>query len=104
MKYEILESRELVTVETTVKYTFPDDSELEVKISHFQPEDEAAIVVGIENRYVSELRNKLIEQKEASEPLAEVAVAELITYDATLETKEALGLKVDDAKDVEAAK
>lgn len=93
MQYEILEQREQVTVKTVVKFTYADGVEQEVDIAHFQPADEAEITQGIENRYVSELRDRMLEAKAADEKLSDVAVAELLTYDTSDETAAALGVK-----------
>lgn len=90
MKYEILERRDEPTVKTTVRFTYDDDTEIEVEIAHFMPADDDEITLGIQNRYVSELRNLLFAQKEAGEKLSDVAVAELLSLDTSPETAKAL--------------
>lgn len=52
MAYEILERRDSITTYTLVKYDFLDEP---VLIPHFQPQSEADIILGIENRQVTEL-------------------------------------------------
>ena len=59
MAHEELSRVTETTVKTEVKYTFVVNNqsyERTVIISHFMPQNEAAITVGIENRYQSELK------------------------------------------------
>lgn len=53
MSYVITERRSDITVTTTVEYTF-GETVVVVDIPHFNPADEAAIILGIENRAITE--------------------------------------------------
>ena len=61
MSYKILNTREEVTVITTVEYTLKDDSIVTINVSYFMPKSEDDIVKGIENRLITE-NNRLDEQ------------------------------------------
>ena len=56
MNYQELSREIQTTVRTTVLFTFPDGSTLEVDIPHFMPKNEDEIQLGIENRYITEAR------------------------------------------------
>ena len=62
MEYSEISRREEVIIKTLVGMTFSIcDEEIiyeEIEVSHFNPADEAAIILGIENRYITE-ENKL---------------------------------------------
>lgn len=58
MSYKILNTREQLTVITTVEYTLDDNSVITIDVSHFMPKDNNDIINGIENRLVTE-NNKL---------------------------------------------
>ena len=54
MEYTILEGGTTIstTIWTTVKFNFMDEP---IDIPHFEPKSEADIILGIENRYITEL-------------------------------------------------
>lgn len=58
MSYNILNTREQLTVITTVEYTFEDGSTSIIDVSHFMPKSEDDIIKGIENRFITEQLNK----------------------------------------------
>ena len=64
MIYKELNRRTQNTVITTVEFTFEDGATKEVDISHFMPETEDDILLGISNRYITEERAYL-ENKES---------------------------------------
>jgi hypothetical protein len=55
MTYRILSTRSEETVFTTVEYEF-DGTPVVVEVAHFMPMSEEDIIIGIENREVSERR------------------------------------------------
>lgn len=57
-------------INTTVEYTFADDSVETIEIPHFMPKDMAEVILDIENREISEqtkrdatVKNELIAQE-----------------------------------------
>jgi len=58
MEYKILDRREQLTIITTVEYTYEDGSIRIVDVSHFMPNNENDIIEGINNRGISEYKNK----------------------------------------------
>jgi len=54
MTYKILDRNEIITISTTVEFTFDDNTTEVIDIQHFEPESEDIIIKNIENRYESE--------------------------------------------------
>lgn len=53
-KYKILNGNTITIVNTLVEYTFEDGSIEEISVSHFNPKDDTDIILGIENRFITE--------------------------------------------------
>lgn len=60
MSYKILNTKEQITVITTVEYTFEDGSTLIIDVSHFMPNSEDDIIQGVKNRFITEQLNRNI--------------------------------------------
>lgn len=60
MSYTIKSRREQITVITEVEYNI-NGTIVTVDVSHFMPSNEAEIILGIENREVSETNNLIVE-------------------------------------------
>lgn len=57
MSYSIVSTTvDGANIVTLVEYTFTDNSTKQVEVTHFMPVDAAAVIVGIQNREVSEQR------------------------------------------------
>jgi len=57
MSYKILSTKvNGETLVTEVEYTLKDGNKVTLEVPHFQPDDDASVIEGIENREVSEQR------------------------------------------------
>lgn len=57
MSYKIISTKvDNDTLWTTVEYVFSDSSKKTVEVAHFMPANKAMVILGIENREVSEQR------------------------------------------------
>ncbi len=57
MTYTILKSIEQKTIITSVEYTFDNGDILIIDVSHFEPKSDEDIIIGIENRGITEQNN-----------------------------------------------
>lgn len=62
-KYKILNGSTITIVNTIVEFTYDDGSIEEISIPHFNPKNDADIILGIENRFITEQeqRNNIVE-------------------------------------------
>lgn len=67
MEYKIIGGNTVQIVTTDVEFTFEDGSVEIISIPHFNPANDADIIKGIENRFITEQESRNIKPEENNE-------------------------------------